>query len=121
MDKLFCMQVFVRVVEHGAFVRAADALGVSKTTATDAVRRLEKELSVRLLNRTTRKLSVTDEGRSYYESCVRILDEIRESEDNLSGAILQPGGRLRVSVPQSFTEAVFFSGAEGIHAPLFAT
>lgn len=110
MDKLFCMQVFVRVVEHGAFVRAADALGVSKTTATDAVRRLEKELSVRLLNRTTRKLSVTDEGRSYYESCVRILDEIRESEDNLSGAILQPGGRLRISVPQSFTEAVFFPG-----------
>ena len=110
MDKLYCMQVFVRVVEHGAFVRAADALGVSKTTVTDAVKRLEKQLGIRLLNRTTRKLSATDEGRSYYENCVRILDEIRESEDNLSGAVMQPRGRLRVSVPQSFTDAIFFPG-----------
>ncbi|HNP36232.1 MAG TPA: LysR family transcriptional regulator [Woeseiaceae bacterium] len=110
MDRLFCMRVFVRVVEHGAFVRAADALGVSRTTVTDAVGQLEKRLGVRLLHRTTRKLSVTDEGRSYYASCIRILDEIEESEDDLSGVQLQPRGRLRVSVPQSFFNTIFYPG-----------
>lgn len=108
MDRLFCMQAFVRVVEHGAFVRAADALGVSKTTVTDAVKQLEKRLGVRLINRSTRKLSVTDEGRSYYASCVRILGEIEESEDSLSGTRLEPRGRLRVSVPQSFLNTIFY-------------
>ncbi len=110
MDRLFCMQVFVRVVEHGAFIRAADVLGVSRSTVTYAVAQLEKRLGVRLLNRTTRKLSVTDEGRSYYASCVHILGEVEESEDDLSGVQLQPRGRLRVSVPQSFLNTIFYPG-----------
>lgn len=108
MDRLFCMQAYVRVVEHGAFARAADAIGVSRATVTDAVSQLEKRLGVRLLNRTTRHLSLTDEGRSYYEDCLRVLDQVAEAEDKLSGTRLSPRGRLRISVPQSFMNAVFF-------------
>lgn len=108
MDRLFCMQVFVRVVEHQAFNKAAEALGVSRASVTEAVAQLERRLGVRLLNRTTRRVSVTDEGRSYYENCVRILDDIAEAEDGLSGARHEPRGRLRVSVPNSFVYASFF-------------
>lgn len=79
------MKVFVRVVEHGAFVRAADDLGVSRATVTDAVAKLEQHLGVRLINRTTRRLSVTDEGQTHYASCVRLLDDIEEAEEALSG------------------------------------
>ncbi len=108
MDRLFCMQVFVRVVEHQAFNKAADALGVSPASVTEAVAQLEHRLGVRLLNRTTRRVSVTDEGRSYYANCVRILGDIAEAEDGISGARLEPRGRLRVTVPQSFVYASFF-------------
>lgn len=108
MDRLFCMQAFVRVVEHGAFGRAADDLGTSRASVTQAIGQLEKRLGVRLLNRTTRRLSLTDEGRSYYDDCVRVLDQIAEVEDKLSGTRLVPRGRLRVSVPQSLVDTVFF-------------
>ena len=108
MDHLHCMQVFVRVVENRAFARAADALGISRASTTEAVAQLERRLGVRLLNRTTRRVSVTDEGQSYYASCVRILGDIAEAEDGLSGARLEPRGRLRVSVPQSFVNTNFF-------------
>ncbi|MDX1515600.1 MAG: LysR family transcriptional regulator [Woeseiaceae bacterium] len=108
MDRLFCMQVFVRVVEHGAFVKAADSLGISRASATAAIAELEKRLGVRLINRTTRRLSVTEEGQTYYASCVRLLGEISEAEEGLSKSTLAPKGRLRVSVPQSFVYATFY-------------
>lgn len=106
MDRLLCMQAFVRVVEHGAFARAADDMGISRASITQAVGELEKRLGVRLLHRTTRRLSLTDEGRCYYEDCVRVLDQIAEADDRLSGARLAPRGQLRVSVPQSFSEKI---------------
>lgn len=106
MDQLHCMKAFVRVVEHGAFARAADDMGISRASVTDAVGKLERRLGVRLLNRTTRRVSLTDEGRSYYEDCLRLLDQIAEAEDRLSGTRLVPRGRLRVSVPQSFSEKI---------------
>lgn len=108
MDRLACMQVFVRVVEHGSFRKAADRLGISRASATAAVARLEKQLGVRLLNRTTRRLSLTDEGQSYYCNCLRILGDIAEAEDVLSGVRLLPRGRLRISIPQSFVDGMFY-------------
>lgn len=110
MDRLFCMKVFVRVVEHGAFVRAADDLGVSRATVTEAIAQLEQRLGVRLINRTTRSLSVTDEGQTHYANCVRLLGDIEEAEEALSDSRLRPHGRLRVSVPQSFINSVFYPG-----------
>lgn len=108
MDRLFCMQVFVRVVERGAFVHAAESLGVSRATVTAAVAQLEKRLGTRLLNRTTRRLSLTDEGRSYYRDCVDILDQVAAAEEGLSDTRQCPRGKLRVSVPQSFVDGVFY-------------
>ena len=108
MDHLFCMRMFTRVVELGSFARASEELEVARPTATLAVARLEKQLGVRLLHRTTRKLSPTEDGRMYYESCVRILGDIAEAHDALSKGTRSPRGRLRVSVPHAFTRLVFF-------------
>lgn len=108
MDRLFCMQVFVRVVEHNSFSRAADALGIARSRATSAIAQLEDHLDTRLLSRTTRRISVTEEGQIYYKDCVRILGQLAEAEDGLAGARLEPRGRLRVSVPHSFVSAIFF-------------
>ncbi len=102
MDQLACMRVFVRVVEHGAFARAADDLSLSRATVTTAVAALETRLGVRLLQRTTRRLSLTEAGRQFYDDCVRILGELAEAEDKASRGRATPHGRLRISIPQSF-------------------
>ncbi len=73
MDKLQAMQVFVRVVETGGITHAADSLRIPKATATTLIQRLEASLGVKLLNRTTRRVSVTPDGAAYYERCVAIL------------------------------------------------
>ena len=108
MDQLLCMRVFARVVEHGSFARAADTLEISRPTATTAVAQLEKRLGVRLLHRTTRRLSLTEDGRAYYERCLRVLGDIAEMEDSLTSARASPRGRLRVSTPSSFVHLLFF-------------
>ena len=102
------MRVFARVVEQGSFVRAAEDLDIAKPTATIAMAQLEKRLGVRLLNRTTRRLSLTDEGRAFYEGCVRILDDLAETEDSLSTARSSPRGRLRASVPNALIHQALF-------------
>lgn len=116
MDQLFCMRVFSRVVELGSFARAADALDIGRPTATTAVAQLEKRLGVRLLHRTTRQLSLTEDGRVYYEGCVRMLGDLTETEDQLSRARRSPHGRLRVSVPNSFIHDAFMQALPGFLA-----
>jgi LysR family transcriptional regulator for bpeEF and oprC len=93
------MQVFVRVVESGALTRAADSLQIPKATATTLIQQLEAALGVKLLNRTTRSVSVTTDGAAYYPRCVAILDQIRETEESLAKRHAAPGGRLRVDAP----------------------
>ena len=107
MDQLFCMRVFTRVVEQGSFARAAEDMDIARPTATTAVAQLEKRLNVRLLQRTTRRLSLTDEGRAFYQGCVRMLNDLAETEDALSGARLAPRGLLRASVPNAFMHEAF--------------
>ena len=99
MNKLQAMQVFVRVVETGAMTRAADSLQIPKATATTLIQQLEADLGVRLLNRTTRSVSVTTDGAAYYPRCVAILAQIRDTEESLAHRHAAPGGRLRVDVP----------------------
>ena len=99
MNKLLAMQVFARVVETGGMTRAADSLRMPKTTATTLIQQLEAALGVKLLNRTTRSVSVTTDGAAYYPRCVAILAEIRETEETLSQRHASPQGRLRVEVP----------------------
>jgi LysR family transcriptional regulator, regulator for bpeEF and oprC len=99
MNKLQAMQVFVRVVETGAMTRAADSLQIPKATATTLIQQLEADLGVKLLNRTTRSVSVTTDGAAYYPRCVAILAQIRDTEESLAHRHAAPGGRLRVDVP----------------------
>ncbi|ACB94231.1 LysR family transcriptional regulator [Beijerinckia indica] len=96
MDRIDAMRVFVRIVERGSFVRAAEDLGLPPSTATDAVKQLETRLGVRLLQRTTRQVRTTLDGEAYYRRCLAILNDIEEAESAFSGAL--PRGLLRVDV-----------------------
>ena len=99
VNKLQAMQVFVRVVETGGMTRAADSLGMPKATATTLIQQLEAALEVKLLNRTTRSVSVTTDGAAYYPRCVAILAQVKETEESLTQRHATPVGRLRVEVP----------------------
>lgn len=102
MDQLLAMRVFTRVAERGSFAQAADELDISRAAASGHVASLEKHLGVRLLNRTTRRVSLTAEGSDYLRRCRRILDEIEDSEETLRGSRSKPQGLLRVDVPVAF-------------------
>lgn len=99
VDKLLAMEVFARVVETGGITHAADSLNIPKATATTLIQKLEASLGVKLLNRTTRRMSVTPDGAAYYERCVAILAQVRETEELLTHQHTTPRGRLRVEVP----------------------
>lgn len=90
------MRVFTRIVERQSFVRAAEDLGLPASTATDAVKQIERRLGVRLLDRTTRQVRATPDGQAYYRSCLAILDDVEDAESALSGA--EPQGLLRVNL-----------------------
>jgi DNA-binding transcriptional LysR family regulator len=93
------MVVFARVVQAGSFTAAAAALGMPKSTVSRKVSELEERLRSRLLQRTTRKLSLTDVGRTYYEYCARIVGEIEDAERAVSRLHEAPRGLLRVTAP----------------------
>jgi DNA-binding transcriptional LysR family regulator len=93
------MLVFARVVQAGSFTTAAAELGMPKSTVSRKVSDLEERLKSRLLQRTTRKLSLTDVGRTYYEYCARILGEIEDAERAVSSLQEVPRGLLRVTAP----------------------
>jgi DNA-binding transcriptional LysR family regulator len=99
MDKLRAMETFVRIVERGSLTAAADVLDTSLPSVVRALAALEAKLDVRLLNRTTRRIALTDEGREYYERCRRVLAEVDEAEAALSARRAAPKGRLRVTAP----------------------
>jgi LysR family transcriptional regulator for bpeEF and oprC len=94
------------VVDSGGFTRAAEVLRMPKATVTTLVQGLEAHLGVKLMNRTTRRVSVTADGAAYYERCVRILAEVEETESTLSRTRAAPSGRLRVDVPSSLGRQV---------------
>jgi LysR family transcriptional regulator for bpeEF and oprC len=107
INKLLAMEVFVGVVETGGLTRAADRLGLPKATVTTLLQKLEASLGVKLLNRTTRRVSTTADGAAYYERCVAILATIRETEESLATRRTSPRGRLRVDVPTLMARSVF--------------
>lgn len=102
MDKFREMHSFAAVVSAGSFVAAADALDTSKAAVSRHVADLEQRLGVRLLNRTTRKLSLTPDGQTFLNHCTEILAAIEEAESDLSSRSAEPSGLLRISVPVTF-------------------
>jgi len=99
MDGFAEIRVFTQVVELGGFTRAAAKLQLTPSGVSRIVTRLEERLGARLLNRTTRSLSLTDDGAEYYERCSRILADLDEANAKLAKASQAPRGRLRVDVP----------------------
>jgi DNA-binding transcriptional LysR family regulator len=102
MDKLRSMEIFVRIVEKGSLTAAANALGMSAPSVVRALAALERAVGVRLMNRTTRRSSLSDEGREYYERCKRVLADVEEADAALSARRLQPRGRLRITAPVTY-------------------
>ncbi|NNE22813.1 MAG: LysR family transcriptional regulator [Rhizobiales bacterium] len=102
MDRLRAMSVFVSVVERGSFAAAAEHLGLSRTAVSRHVMELEAHLGVTLLNRTTRRVSLTVAGTAYFERTSGILEEIEEADNEAATQTNAPHGRVRVSAPMSF-------------------
>jgi DNA-binding transcriptional LysR family regulator len=102
MDQLNAMRAFVAVAESGHFAQASERLGASRTMASKLVMDLEAHLGQRLLNRTTRRVSLTELGAAYLERCRDILAAIEEAEREITAQASEPVGRLRVTAPMSF-------------------
>jgi LysR family transcriptional regulator, regulator for bpeEF and oprC len=100
MDRFLALEVFATVVEKGSFVGAAQALGLSPASVTEHVQALEKHLKTRLLNRTTRRIALTEEGAAYFEHCRQILARMEEADGMLAAQRVSPKGALRVQAPQ---------------------
>jgi LysR family transcriptional regulator for bpeEF and oprC len=98
-DRLEAMRAFCRIVELGSFTRAADALGLAKTTVSGQVVALETQLGVKLLHRTTRRVSPTTDGSAYYERARAVLDDLDELETTVSQNRGLARGRVRVEMP----------------------
>lgn len=98
MDRLKSLSTFVQVVENGGFSAAARRLNMSPTMASEHVQALESDLGARLLQRTTRKISLTEVGRAYYENAARILAELEEADRAAGAQQSMPRGRLRLHV-----------------------
>jgi DNA-binding transcriptional LysR family regulator len=96
------MTVFARVVEERSFSGAARKLGMSKSAVSKHVTKLEDNLGIRLLNRTTRRLSLTDAGSTFYQHCARVVEEIETAEHALTDLRGTPRGTLRISAPLTF-------------------
>lgn len=102
MDKLDAMAAFTRVVAKGSYAEAGRELGVTRSAVSKAVMELEQILGVRLLDRTTRRVSPTEAGRAYHERCLDVLAQIEETELQVSRLNDEPRGTLRINAPMSF-------------------
>lgn len=96
------MRIFTQVMQAGSFTAAADLLGMSKQSVSRRLMQLEERLGVRLLNRSTRRLDATPLGQQYYDSAVRLLGEMQQAEQDISGQTQALRGTLRLSAPLSF-------------------
>src|SRR5436305_15297781 len=96
------MQLFARVVEAGSFAKAAERLGLSTSATSRQVAELEAQLQTRLLNRTTRRVSLTESGRAFYERAVQILADLAEAEQEAARAAVVPRGTIKLTTSVAF-------------------
>ena len=102
MNRLEAMTLFVRVADLGSFAAAANQLGVARSVVTRQIAALEEHLGVKLIVRTTRKLTLTSAGVDYLDKCRTILDLVESAEADVMEARLTPRGNLRIALPLSF-------------------
>jgi len=99
LDRIDLFRIFTRVVDCASFTRAADTLGIPRSSVSAAVQELEGRVGARLLNRTTRKVSPTEDGSAFYERCQRLIADVEDTENLFRQTAAQPSGRLRIDVP----------------------
>lgn len=116
MDRLQSMQIFARVVEMHSFTRAADSLSLPPSRVTRAVKDLETFLGVRLLQRTTRHISLTPDGTLYFDHCRRLLADLEAVEASFTGGAARPRGRLRVDMTLSLARLVVLPSIKDFQA-----
>jgi len=102
MPDLRTLAIFVKVAERQSFVRAATDLGITQSGVSNAIKRLEDQIGTPLLLRTTRRVSLTEDGAAFFERCRQALTAIDEAEQVLKRAQIRPAGTLRIDVPISF-------------------
>jgi DNA-binding transcriptional LysR family regulator len=102
MDKIGAIQVFAQVVESGSFAKAAERLGLSTSATSRHVADLEAHLQTRLLNRTTRRVGLTESGRAFYERAVQLLADLEEAEQEAARAAVVPRGTIRLTTSVNF-------------------
>src|SRR5512139_390178 len=102
MDRFQAMTVFAKVVEQGSFARAAERLSISTSACSRLVAELEAHLQTRLLNRTTRRLSLTESGQGFYGRCVEVLADLEDAERAAGESALRPSGTLRLTTSINF-------------------
>ncbi|TDT77132.1 DNA-binding transcriptional LysR family regulator [Litoreibacter halocynthiae] len=115
MDHISRIGVFIAVVKAASFAGAAQSLGFTSSAVSKQIQNLEQDLQVKLLNRTTRNVSVTEEGAIYYERAARALEDLQEAEEEINELRSHPRGPLKVSFPQSLGSK-YFSEAIGSFA-----
>ncbi|MDS7595407.1 LysR substrate-binding domain-containing protein [Agrobacterium tumefaciens] len=116
MDRLKTMEIFVRVVEAGSLTKAGATLSSPRSSITMALNRLEEYLGVRLLQRTTRSISLTADGEVYYDQCRRILQEIDGVEASLRRVDAALDGKIRVDMPVSIATSVIIPALDDFRA-----
>ena len=102
MDLFYSMRMYVAVVDGGSFATAADKLEISRAMVSKQIQKLEEHLGTRLMNRTTRRLSLTETGRAFYERSVQIMHDVEEAEQVAGHMTRTPQGVLRVTIPLSY-------------------
>ncbi len=102
MNQFEDMQTFIRIVEAGSITKAAEQLDTVKSAVSRRLSELEKRLGVSLVTRTTRSQTLTDHGKSYYQQCLRIIDDVAEIEANVSNDNCALAGRIKIAAPLSF-------------------
>ena len=116
MDQLAAMRAFARVVEAGTFTHAANSLQMPKPTVTKLIQSLEAHVRTKLLNRTTRRVTVTPDGAAYYERVVGLLSELEELDGSMTQSQASPRGRLRVDVGASLALLIIIPALPDFHA-----
>lgn len=116
MDQLAAMRAFVRVVEAGTFTRASELLGTPKPTVTKLIQSLESHVRTQLLNRTTRRVTVTPDGAAYYERVVRLLADIDELDGSMTSSQATPKGRIRVDMSAAIALLIILPALPAFHA-----
>src|SRR6266567_2648380 len=116
MDHMAAMRAFVRVVEVGTFTRAAQLLNIPKPTLSKLIQGLEAHLRTRLLNRTTRRVTVTADGAAYYERVISILADVDELDGSMTLSQASPKGKLRIDVGTSLALLIIIPALPDFHA-----